>query len=453
MQATEPSAPAVRVAPIIAALLLGALGGWAAGPETAVGSLKLVEIFDFLGALFLNLLKMLIVPLVTASIIASLQSMRAGRELGRVGLRTLGLYVLTTLVAVLIAVPIVNIVEPGLVDGAPAREALALQADTLEVASGVRERASASVFDLILGVVPTNVIMAAGEQKLLSLVFFSVLFGVFLTRVAAPLRDTVSNFWEGVLAVMTGMTGMVMRIAPLGVFGLTASVVAESGLAAARPLLAFAGCVLAGLLFYVLIALPVLLRVLGRVNPWRLFTAMAPALLSAFATASSAATLPISMSCVESRARVSSRITRFVMPLGTSANHAGSALYECAGALFLAQAYGLALSPATQVVVVLLALLTSMGIAGVPAASLIAIAVILAAVGLPAEGVGVLLALDRVLDMARTAVNVFADAACAVIVARLEGEQAVLQRAATGSHDGRTGLELDGPYDGQGREP
>jgi Na+/H+-dicarboxylate symporter len=225
---------------------------------------------------------------------------------------------------------------------------------------------------------------------------------------------------------MMRMTIWVMSLAPVGIFGLTARVVAKSGVHAAGPILAFGACVVAGIVIYAAVALPVLLRLAGVRNPLRLFSAMSPALLTAFSTASSAATLPLSLECLEKRAGVSERIASFVMPLGTSINHAGSALYECAGAMFIAQAYGLNLSFGQQFTVVTLALLTSMGVAGIPAASLVAIAVILSAVGLPPEGIGALLVLDRLLDMARTAINVFADAVCTVIVARLEGEENVL---------------------------
>jgi proton glutamate symport protein len=232
-----------------------------------------------------------------------------------------------------------------------------------------------------------------------------------------------------VFRVMMRMTIFVMSLAPIGIFGLTARVVAKSGIHAAGPILTFGACVVAGILIYAAVALPALLRLAGVRNPFRLFTAMSPALLTAFSTASSAAALPLSLECLQKRANVSERIASFVMPLGTSINHAGSALYECAGAMFIAQAYGLELSFGQQFTVVTLALLTSMGVAGIPAASLVAIAVILSAVGLPPEGIGALLVLDRLLDMARTAINVFADAACTVIVARLEGEKGVLTDA------------------------
>jgi Na+/H+-dicarboxylate symporter len=189
--------------------------------------------------------------------------------------------------------------------------------------------------------------------------------------------------------------------------------------------------VVAGLAIYALLALPLLIRAAGCRHPWRLIPALAPALLTAFSTASSSATLPLTMECTEQRAGVSARVTGFVLPLGVSINHAGSALYECAAALFIAQAYGLHLSVTVQLTIVVLALVTSMGIAGIPAASLVGITVILGAVGLPAEAIGVLLVLDRLLDMARTAVNVLADAACAVIVASLTGEEGVLARPAS----------------------
>jgi Na+/H+-dicarboxylate symporter len=199
-------------------------------------------------------------------------------------------------------------------------------------------------------------------------------------------------------------------------------------------LLLFSATVLAGLLIYFVLLLPLLVKLVARVNPWPLFPAMAPALLTAFSTASSSATLAMSIDCTERRVGVSNRVCGFVMPLGASLNHAGSALYECAAAMFIAQAYGLHLSFGHQFTIVVLALITSMGIAGIPAASLVGIAVILTAVGLPAEAIGVLLVFDRILDMCRTAVNVFADACCAVIVARLEGETGIPRPAEEWDH-------------------
>jgi Na+/H+-dicarboxylate symporter len=416
----------IAATPILIAMGVGALAGWMVGPEGKVGGVEVLGFFEFLGTLFINLLKMVVVPLISASIITGVASVGTGRDLGRLGIKTLAFYVFTTLLSVLIALALVDILKPGIVNGIPARSLLALEASSDAVNSAVQQRASVTVYDTLLSIVPTNVLQAASSNNLLGVMFFSVLFGFFLARVELPYRQALLDFWQGLFRVMMRMTIWVMTLAPVGIFGLTARVIAKSGIHAAGPILTFGLCVVAGIALYAAVALPILLRVAGVRNPLRLFSAMSPALLTAFSTASSAATLPLSLECLEKRARVSERIASFVMPLGTSINHAGSALYECAGAMFIAQAYGLQLSFGQQFTVVTLALLTSMGVAGIPAASLVAIAVILSAVGLPPEGIGALLVLDRLLDMARTAVNVFADAACTVIVARLEGEKGVL---------------------------
>ena len=415
------------VLPILIAMLAGGLTGWLIGPDGRLGTVELLPFFDLLGTMFINLLKMIIVPLILASVITGVAALGSGPDIGRLGSKTLGFYVLTTLLAVLIALFLVNLIEPGVSNGEPVGDKLALSADAAQVTEGVKSRADASVLDTIKGIVPPNIVEAAANTKLLALVFFAVIFGFFLARIDPPHQGTVMSFWQGIFQVMMRVTGWVMTLAPIGVFALIAKVVAVSGFSGAGPLLLFAGCVVAGLAIYGFVALPILLAVAARVNPWKLYPAMAPALLTAFSTASSSATLPLSLNCLEKRAGVSERIAGFVMPLGASVNHAGSALYECAAAMFIAQAYGLHLDFSTQFTVVILALITSMGIAGIPAASLVGIAIILAAVGLPAEAIGVLLVFDRLLDMCRTAINVLADAACTVIVARLEGETQVLK--------------------------
>lgn len=416
----------ISATPILVAMAIGAVVGWIVGPEGKAGGVEVLGFFEFLGTIFINLLKMVVVPLISASIITGVASVGTGRDLGRLGIKTLAFYVFTTLLSVLIALAIVDFVKPGIVNGVPARALLALETSSDVVNSSVQQRASVTVLDTLLNIIPTNVFQAASSNNLLGVMFFSVLFGFFLARIELPYRQAVLDFWQGVFRIMMRMTIWVMSLAPVGIFGLTAKVVAKSGVHAAGPILTFGACVVAGILIYAIVAIPVLLRVAGVRNPFRLFSAMSPALLTAFSTASSAAALPLSLECLEKRAGVSERIASFVMPLGTSINHAGSALYECAGAMFIAQAYGLDLTFAQQFTVVTLALLTSMGVAGIPAASLVAIAVILSAVGLPPEGIGALLVLDRLLDMARTGINVFADAACTVIVARLEGERGVL---------------------------
>jgi proton glutamate symport protein len=414
---------------ILGAMALGITLGLAVDDAGQLLGLPLVSFGAFLGSAFLNLLRMLVVPLVVSSIISGVASMGSAKDLGRLGVTSLLFYVITTLIAVLIALAVVNLIAPGIVDGTPAGQLMALHTDAGAVNANVQAQAGRSLSDILLGMIPTNIVEAAAGGKLIGLLMFSLLFGYFVTQLQAPLRDTMTRFWDGLFQVMMRMTGFIMRLAPLGVLGLTLKVTAEAGLDAARPLLMFGLSVVISLAIYAFAALPLLMSLVGRVRrPWHIYSAMAPALLTAFSTASSSATLPITLDCVQKRAGVSPRVAGFVLPLGTSINHAGSALYECAAALFIAQAYGLELSLGTQITVVLLALITSMGIAGIPAASLVGITVILAAVGLPAEAIGVLLVLDRLLDMARTAVNVLADSVCTVIVARLNGEEGVLQR-------------------------
>jgi Na+/H+-dicarboxylate symporter len=299
---------------------------------------------------------------------------------------------------------------------------LALDDAGSDIAARVEGKGAGDVAEIFLRMVPPNVVMAAAEGQMLGIIFFALLFGYFMTRLNHELAETMFKFWDGVFNVMMRMTEWIMTFAPIGVFGLVAAVVAESGFEAVQPLVIFALTVLAALAVHAFVTLPLLMRFVGRVNPWKMFPAMAPALLTAFSTASSSATLPITMDCVEKNAGVSNKISSFVLPLGATVNMNGTALYECAAAMFLAQAYGLDLTFGVQFSIVFIALLTSIGVAGVPSASIVAIAIILGAVGLPAEAIGVLMVFDRILDMVRTSINVFGDACCAVIVARLQGE-------------------------------
>lgn len=412
---------------ILVAMGLAVLAGLVVGTEGGVLGVRFVDVFSFVGTLFLNALKMLIVPLIVSSIIVGIAGIGSGSGFGRLGAKTLGYYALTSLFAILIGLTLVNITEPGIVIGEPAREVIGLSADTDSVMEKVAGRDASDVVDVFLRMIPTNVVDAAANGQMLGLIFFSLLFGYFMTRLEERRQiDSLFGFWEGVFAVMMRITDAIMKLAPIGVFALVAKIVATTGLSAFAPLAVFFLTVIAALAIHMLVTMPLLLKFVVGVNPWRHFRAMAPALLTAFSTSSSSATLPVTMECVEKNAGVSNRTTSFVLPLGATVNMDGTALYECVAAMFIAQAYGLEMSFATQFTVVTLALLTSIGVAGIPAASLVAISVILAAIGLPAEGIGLILAVDRILDMCRTTVNVFSDSCGAVVVGRLEGEQGIL---------------------------
>jgi Na+/H+-dicarboxylate symporter len=327
----------------------------------------------------------------------------------------------------------VNLIQPGVVDGDP-KEVFGFHADAAALEEKIGGKDTGDVVEVFLRMIPTNVVDAAAEGQMLGLIFFSLLYGFFLTRISEAYAEAQYNFFQGMFEIMMGITDLIMRFAPLGVFALVAKTVADTGLEAFGPLALFFLTVALALATHFLVVLPALLYFVGGVNPLRHFRAMSPALLTAFSTASSSATLPVTMECVEKNAGVSNKTTSFVLPLGATVNMDGTALYECVAAIFIAQAYGIELSLGTQFLIVMLALLTSIGVAGIPAASLVAIAIILAAVGLPLEGIGLILAVDRILDMMRTSVNVFSDSCGAVIIARSEGETGILEAPGRHSH-------------------
>ncbi len=382
-----------------------------------------VSVFDYIGTLFLNGLKMIIVPLITSSIIVGVAGIGSGGNLGKLGGKTLLFYASTTLLAILVGLILVNLVSPGIVDGEPAKDLLALDADTSAVQDRVEGRGTGDVAQIFLRMVPPNIIEAAAEGQMLGIIFFAILFGYFMTRLETDFAEPLYNFWNGVFHVMMKITEWIMLFAPIGVFGLVAETVSVTGFDAAGPLLVFSLVVLAALAVHAGVTLPLLIRFLGKAHPYKTMSAMSPAMLTAFSTASSSATLPITMERVEDEVGVSNSVSSFVLPLGATVNMNGTALYECVAAMFIAQAYGLDLTFGVQFSIVVIALLTSIGVAGVPSASLVAIAIILAAIGLPVEAIGVLLVFDRVLDMARTSINIWGDAACATIVARMSGEK------------------------------
>lgn len=414
---------------ILVALVAALAAGLATGAAAESTQAAALGVYRFLGTLFLNALKMITIPLVMTAVISGISNLGSGRDFGRLGAKTLAYYLTTTLFAVLVGLAFVNAIRPGIIDGQPARDLIGLSADTDAVRAGVGDRSLRDITDVFLRMVPTNVIASAAEGDMLGLVVFSLLFGYFITRLPGSAAAPLGAVIQAVFEVMMKLTDFVLRFAPLGVFGLVARVVATTGLDSWRPLALFFATVVAALAAHTFLTLPLLLLALGRVKPWRHYRAMAPALLTAFSTSSSSATVPVSMECAERRAGVSNRVSSFVIPLGATVNMDGTALYECVAAMFIAQAYGLDLTFGVQFTIVMLALLTSIGVAGIPSASLVAIVLILQNIGLPAEGIGLILATDRILDMCRTSVNVFGDTCGAVIVARSEGETGVLADA------------------------
>jgi Na+/H+-dicarboxylate symporter len=415
---------------LIALLFAVVIGRWA-GIDGQFLGIHFYSVFDFIGTLFLNALKMIIVPLIMSSMISGIASIGNTEGLGRLGGKTLLFYVVSSALAILTGLFFVNLLTPGIINGEPARDLLGLDASAVAAISDkIDGNTTSDLWGVFLSMVPSNIVAAAAKGQMLGLIFFSLLFGYFMTKIDGERGSLLASFWQAVMDVMMAITDWVMKFAPIGVFGLVAKVVAGIDAEQMDDLFVSLGMftlsVLGALSFHVLVTLPLMLLFIARVNPLLHYQAMLPALLTAFSTASSSATLPLTMECVRDNAGVSNRTTSFVLPLGATVNMDGTALYECVAAMFIAQAYGLELSFVTQFTVVLVALLTSIGVAGVPAASLVAITIILGTIGLPAEAIGLILAVDRILDMFRTSVNVFSDSCGAVLVARSEGEKTAI---------------------------
>jgi Na+/H+-dicarboxylate symporter len=362
------------------------------------------------GTVFIKLLKMLIVPLIVASMVMGVARVGDIRRLGNLGGKTFAYYLLTTFASVLVGLVLVNIIRPG-VGGA------VLGAQTPEAA-----RVHVTVGSILVNMIPDNPIKAAADGQILPVIVFSLLLGAVLTTLGAKAKALV-DFFDSLNEAMMKLTDWIIRLTPIGVFALIAAVVAETGTGIFGNVGRYMVTVLVGLGVHALVTLPLILRLVGRVNPRRLAARVAPALTTAFSTASSSATLPLTIECVEVEAGVSKRVSSFVLPLGATVNMDGTALYESVAAVFIAQLYGIDLTIGQQVLVFFTATLAAIGAAGIPSAGLVTMAIVLNAVGLPLDGIGIIIAVDRILDMFRTTVNVWGDAAGCAVVSRLVGEE------------------------------
>ncbi len=388
---------------ILIAIILGVVAGLTLGEKTS--HLKV------LGDIFIRLLKMIIIPLILASMVAGIVSLGDIRRLGKIGLKTFVYYMATTLLAVVVGLVLVNLMRPG--------AGIDMGA---EAAVDIAERERPSVISIIEDIIPENVFAAMAENKVLSVIFFSLLLGVAISKTGEKARPLTVLF-EGFNTVMMKITDWIMRLAPVGVFALMACTIGTMGLSVVRPLAVYMVTVILGLSIHAVVTLPILLSLFGKYSPLKFMRDMFSAVATAFSTASSAATLPITMECLRENTGVSNKVASFVLPLGATVNMDGTALYEAVAAMFIAQAYGISLSMGQQLVIMLTATLASIGAAAIPGAGLVTMVIVLRAVNLPLEGIGMILAVDRLLDMLRTAVNVWGDACGTVVVARLEGEE------------------------------
>jgi Na+/H+-dicarboxylate symporter len=396
---------------LLLGIAAGLFCGWYFGPSmTAVG---------WLGTLFLNALKMLIVPLVVSSMIVGIASMGDVRKVGRVGGVTFLYYFITTGMSVLIGIILVNLIRPG-------AGVVLGEGGVPPVVSG---KEAVGWSDIILSLVSPNIVKSAAELEILPLIVFSLIFGGVLTTLG-DLGKPVLRFFDGVNEALMLMVRLVMILAPIGVFGLVAAKLGEAGGGDAvwgelLKIGKYFMTVLAGLAVHAVVVLPLLLLLLARRSPARYALGMAPAIGTAWSTASSSATLPVTLECTEERNRVGRRSALFVLPIGATINMDGTALYEAVAAIFIAQATGIHLGPGQQVIIFITATLAAIGAAGIPQAGLVTMVIVLNAVGLPLEGIGLILAIDWFLDRFRTAVNVWGDSVGAAVVDRFFPAEAI----------------------------
>lgn len=389
---------------ILLGLILGIVVGFLfqGSPETASTFIKP------LGTLFIRLIKMIIVPLVFASLVVGASSVGDVKKLGRMGGKTVGYYLITTAIAVTIGLILGNVLQPG--------AGLELPVD-----AKYQGKEAPSVIAVLLDIVPQNPIAALVDGNMLQIIFFAIFVGICITLIGKK-ADPVKNFFDGFAEIMYKITGIIMELAPYGVFGLIVPVVAEHGLDVLAPLAIVIFAVYIGAIIHAAVVYSAAVKIMGNISPLTFFKGIFPAQVIAFSTCSSSGTLPATINCVEENLGVSNDVASFVLPLGATINMDGTALYSGVCALFVAQVYGLDLSLGQQLTVVLTGTLASVGAAGVPGAGLIMLTMVISSVGLPLDGVALIAGIDRILDMARTTLNVTGDASASVVVAATEND-------------------------------
>lgn len=401
LKRTKTSKHTLFILTIAIGMVLGALLGGITGREFAAITL--------LGDLFLNALKMMIIPLIISSIINGVTTLGDIRKLGRIGAWTAGYYLTTTVIAVSIGIVLVNIIQPG--------------ANVETGAHFTQEVQAYSFLDVIRAMIPANLFAAMANGEILPLIFFSLFFGVVLTTVgnrAKPLQDAI----DGLFLISIKMVNLIILAAPVGVFALVATKVGVAGgfEAFGKELSAlgyYALTVISGLLVHSIFVLCVLAFLATKRNPLWVIQQLAEPLILAFSTASSSATLPVTMNTVQQNLGVDKRVSSFVLPLGATVNMDGTALYEAVAAVFVAQCYGIDLTFTSQLLIVLTATLAAVGAASIPQAGLVTLVMVLQTAGLPAEGIGMILAIDWFLDRCRTTINVFGDSVGTLVIDRL----------------------------------
>lgn len=373
-----------------------------------------VNYVSWMGDIFLRMLKMIVIPLILSSIVSGIANIGSDGNFGRLGLKTFGYYILTTICAITVGLVLIDLIKPG----------IGMDISSISMGKSISvERQTMS--DMLIQIVPQNIFKSMASNEFLSVIFFAIIVGIFIGKVESKYQNTLTNFFNAFFELFMKMTMLIIKLAPFGIFGLIVKVVADQNDFGnmLMKLGTFMLTVIAAILIHALITLPVLMRVIGKAKPFKHFNNVKTTLITAFSTASSAAALPLNMKETNEKSGVSHKITNFTLPIGATVNMDGTAIYIATVVMFIAQAKGVEMHFKEQILILITAVLSSIGTAAVPMASLVIITIILEVLGLPIEMMALILPVDRILDMFRTATNVWSDSCGAVIIAKSEGEK------------------------------
>lgn len=379
------------------------------------------EIIKPVGDIFVRLLNMIAVPLVFASLLVGAASLSDLRNVARIGGKTILIFMFTTIISISVGLILANLFQPGHFMP-PETKSMLLQTFSDEASSKLEKNVSINIVDFFVNLVPKNPFKAIADGDFLQVVFFAILTGIFLTQVPQEKSKAIISFFDGLSSALIIMVEKVMLIAPYAVFALISATVAEFGFSILQTLLMYVITVLAGLLFLILVSYPTLIKLVARQKVIPIYKALRQVMVVAFSTSSSAATLPLEIDVAEKKLGVPNRIASFVLPLGATINMDGTALYQAVAAMFIAQVYGIDMDLTKQITIVITAVLASIGTAPVPGVGLIMLIIVLRSVGIPDEGIALILGVDRILDMARTVPNIISDSFTAITVSKSEGE-------------------------------
>ena len=395
-------------------LFLGFLTGLLIDVDDNFLGLNLYNFFSIIGEIFLNSLKMIVVPLIMSSLIHNVSSFSNTNDLSNLGIKTIAFYMATSFAAIIIGITVVNIIQPGLINGEGAANIVGLSTNH-NISEIINSKDSYSLNSFLLNIFSGNMFYSIANGNMLFIIFFSIVFGLALRSSSSNSFETIKNFWQGAYLVFLKIMSYILFFTPYGVFCLVAKATINFSPDSYLILLSFFSTVIIGLLLHIFVFYPLVLFIFKR-NFLNHFKGMSSALLMAFSSSSSLATIPVTTKCLINNLNYKEDRVNFIIPFGATINMDGTALFECVAVIFIAQLYGVDLSYVDQFLVLSLALITSIGVAGIPSASFVAIIVILSSVGLPLEAVGIILGIDRVLDMLRTSVNVFGDSCCVSVL-------------------------------------